>query len=134
MTLGLSATNTANAFLDVFGNTTFTGISGVWVQLHTSAGEPGSAGSVNVSAETTRKQITWSGAASGGAKTMSGTLSWTSWTAGNETIKYITLWDASTSGNFLWSGELSAEKAVTNGDTLNITALTIAVATASIAA
>ena len=132
MTLGVSATNVANKWLDVFGNTAFSGISTVYVGLHT--GDPGAAGTANVSAETDRKAITWSGAASGGSKSMSGTLSWASWDAGNNTISHVSLWDASTAGNFLWSGILSSQKAVSNGDTLNITALTIAIASSSIAA
>lgn len=132
MTLGVSAANVANKWLDVFGNTAFSGIATVYVQLHT--GDPGASGTTLPSAETTRKAITWAGAASAGSKSMSGTLSWASWTAGSETISHVSLWDASTSGNFLWSGALSSSKAVNNGDTLNITALTIAIATASIAA
>lgn len=132
MALGLNATNLANKWLEVLGTTgttagtTFTGVStGIWVKLHTSTGEPGAAGTSNASAEVDRKQISWA-SASGGSKAMSGTLSWTSWDVGTETIKYITLWDASTGGNFLWSGQLSSEKTVANGDTLNITSLTIA--------
>lgn len=127
MTLGISTTDVANDFLDVFGNTSFSGIAAVWVQLHKSTGEPGAAGTSNVSAETTRKQITWSGAASGGSKTSSGTLSWSSWSAGTETIRYISLWTASTGGTFLWSGQLSADKTVNNSDTLNITSITISI-------
>lgn len=124
MTLGLHTVNVANKWLDVFGATTFTGITTVYVQLHD--GDPGAAGTANASAETTRKAVTWSASASG-SKSMSGSLSWASWTAGSETISHISLWDASSAGNFLWSGALSASKAVANGDTLNITALTIAV-------
>jgi hypothetical protein len=132
MTLGVSAANVANKWLDVFGNTAFSGITTVYAGL--AKGDPGAAGTSNASAETERKAITWSGAASGGSKSMSGTLSWASWDAGAETISHITLWSAASGGDFLWSGVLSAQKAVSNGDTLNITALTIAIATASIAA
>jgi hypothetical protein len=123
MTLGLHTTNVANKWLDVFGATTFTGITNVYVKLHT--GDPGT-GAGSVSAEATRKAVTWSAAANG-SKSMSGTLSWTSWAAGSETISHISLWDNVSAGNMLWSGALSASKAVANGDTLNITALTIAV-------
>jgi hypothetical protein len=33
------------------------------------------------------------------------------------------VWDASSAGNFLYSGALSVSKAVVNGDTLTITTL-----------
>lgn len=126
MTLGVHTVNVANKWLDVFGPTatTFTGITNVYVKLHT--GDPGSAGTTAASAETTRKVTAWN-AASGGSKSITTTLSWPSWAAGSETISHISLWDNLTAGNFLWSGALSASKAVGNGDTLNITALTIAI-------
>lgn len=124
MTLGLSTANVANKWLDVFGNTAFSGIATVYVQLHT--GDPGASGTANVVSGPARMSCTWS-AASNGSKSISATLTWSSWSAGSVTVSHISLWDASTSGNFLWSGALSASKAVANGDTLNITALTIAV-------
>ena len=123
MTTGLHTANLANRWLDMLGATAFTAPTTTYVKLHT--GDPGAAGTSNASAETTRKAITWSAAASG-SKSMSGTLSWTSWAAGTETISHISIWDNSTAGNVLWSGQLSSNKTVNNGDTLNITALTAA--------
>ena len=69
--------------------------------------------------------MSWS-AASSGSKAMSGTLSWASWAAGSETISHISFWDASSAGNFLGSAALTASKSVSNGDTLNLTSLSIA--------
>lgn len=123
MTTGLHTSNLANRWLDMLAGTAFTAPTNVYVKLHT--GDPGAAGTANASAETTRKQITWSAAASG-SKSMNGTLSWTSWAAGTETISHISIWDNSTAGNVLWSGQLSSNKTVNNGDTLNITSLTAA--------
>jgi len=123
MTAGLHTANLANRWLDMLGATAFTAPTTTYVKLHT--GDPGAAGTSNASAETTRKAITWSAAASG-SKSMSGTLSWTSWAAGTETISHISIWDNSTAGNVLWSGQLSSNKTVNNGDTLNITSLTAA--------
>lgn len=123
MTLGLAPTNLANKWLDMMGGTAFTAPTGAYVKLHTA--DPGVAGATAASANTTRAQITWS-ASSGGSKAMSGTLSWASWAAGTETISHISIWDASTAGNFLWSGSLSASKTVNNGDTLQITSLSLA--------
>lgn len=124
MTAGLHAVNLANKWLDMLGATAFTAPATTAVKLHT--GDPGSAGTANASAETTRKALTWS-AASSGSKAIAATLpSWTSWSAGAETITHISVWDSTTAGSFLFSAALSASKSITNGDTLNLTALTVA--------
>lgn len=120
MTVGL-ASATANSYLNVFRNTTYTAIATVFVKLH--IGDPGSAGTANASAVTTRNQITWS-AASSGSMSLS-TLSGFSMTS-SETISHVSLWDASTSGNFLQSAALSVSQAVINGSTLNFTTFTLA--------
>lgn len=124
MAVGMSATNLANKWLDVLGGTTFTAPASTWVKLHTA--DPGPSGALAASAEATRKQLTWS-AASAGSKAIAATLpSWATWSAGAETITHISVWDASTAGNFLFSAALTASKSVTNGDTLNLTSLTFA--------
>lgn len=123
MSTGLHAANLANRWLDMLGGTAFTAPTNTYVKLHTA--DPGSAATTAPSAETTRKQITWS-AASAGSKSMSGTLSWSSWSAGTETISHISIWDNVSAGNVLWTGALSSSKTVNNGDTLNITSLTAA--------
>ena len=113
-----------NKILDhVFRNTSYTPPTTVYIKLHT--GDPGEDGTSNAATETTRKSASWS-AASSGSVALSGTISWTS-VAGTETISHISAWDASTSGNCLGSGALTASKAVTAGDTLELTALTISV-------
>lgn len=119
MAVGLHAVNFANKMLDVLGNTTFTGIAVTAVKAHT--GDPGSAGTANASAETTRKALTWAAAASG-AKAITATLpSWAAWAAGPETISHVSVWTSTTAGDFLYSFALTTPKAVTDGDTLNIT-------------
>jgi hypothetical protein len=124
MTAGLAAVNLANKWLDMLAATAFSAPANTYVRAHT--GDPGSAGTSNASAETTRKLLTWS-AASSGSKAITATLpSWTPWAAGTETITHISVWDASTSGNFLYSFALTASKTVSNGDTLNLTSHTIA--------
>ena len=125
MAVGLHAVNLANKWLDMLAATAFTAPSSANVKLHTNAGDPGSAGTSNASAETARKALTWS-AASAGSKVIAATLpSWTSWAAGSETIAHISVWDNISAGNFLYSFTLTTPKAVTNGDTLNLTAHTI---------
>ena len=123
MAVGLHAANLANKWLDMLAGTAFTAPTNTWCKLHTA--DPGASGATAASAETTRKQFTWS-AASGGSKSIAATLpQWASWSAGTETISHISVWDASTAGNFLYSFALTTSKQVTNGDTLNLTAHTI---------
>jgi hypothetical protein len=124
MTVGLAATTLANKWLDMLGATAFTAPTNTYVKLHT--GDPGSAGTANASANTTRVILAWS-AASAGSKAITSTLpSWATWASGSETITHISVWDNLTAGNFLYSVALTVSKAITNGDTLNLTAHTIA--------
>lgn len=123
MAAGLSTVNLANAWLNTLSGTTFTGAT-TYVKLHT--GDPGASGTSNASANTTRVILAWS-AASGGSKAITATLpSWATWASGSETIAYISVWDNLTVGNFLFSVQLTVAKAITNGDTLNLTSLTFA--------
>lgn len=125
MTVGLNTTNLAHKWLTVLSGTTFTGVTTAYVQLHTA--DPGSAGTANVvSPDPTRKAITWA-APSAGSMAMSGTLSWTSWASGTETITHISIWDNSSSGNCLASAALTASKTVNDGDTFNLTSLSVAI-------
>ncbi len=118
MTVGKAAA-TANSYLNVYRATTFTGVS-VFLKLHT--GDPGSAGTANASAVTTRNAVTFA-APSGGSMALSsiGTYSMTT----TETISHGSLWDASSAGNFLESFAFSAGVPVINGSTLTISALTL---------
>jgi hypothetical protein len=117
MSVGISTVH-AHAVLNVLRGTNYTAPASVWLKLHT--GDPGAAGTSNASAETTRKQVTFAAPSAGSA--VAAAVSWASWSAGAETITHVSLWDASTSGNFLISGPLSPTKAVVDTDTLNITA------------
>jgi hypothetical protein len=115
MAVGVSATQIANKWLEVLRGTTFTGIAGVFVKLHTA--DPGAAGATAAAAgSTTRPAITWSAAASG-ALTMTGTAP--SWTNGgtSETLTHISFWDNATAGNFLGSAALSSSQAWASGNT-----------------
>lgn len=124
MAAGLSAVNTANAWLNVLRGTTFTGAAGAFAQLHT--GDPGASGTANVSSTTTRQSVTWN-APSAGSMTLSNTPSWASWAGTNgEVVSHISEWSASTSGTFFLSAQLSASKTLNTGDTLNLTTLTVA--------
>jgi hypothetical protein len=118
MTAGLHAVNTANAWLNVLRGTTFTGIAGTFIQLHTA--DPGAAGTTAISAVTTRQSATFSAAAAG-AIALSNSPAFTM--TATETITHISVWSASTAGNFHWSAALTASKAVVNTDTLTFTAV-----------
>lgn len=112
---GLSVVNLANAWLNTVTGTSFS-ISAVWAQLH--IGSPGASGTANLSAVTTRQQLTFA-AASGGALALSTTPSaWDMTTT--ETITDISLWSLSSSGVFYWSAPLTVAKTVANGDTLTL--------------
>jgi hypothetical protein len=123
MTVGLSAVNTAEKLLNTIGRagTTFTAGS-LYVKLHTA--DPGATAATAASAVTTRYACTFSAASAGSMAltSMGGTWSMTA----TETITHISLWDASTAGNFLWSVALTASKSVVSGDTLSLTSLTLA--------
>jgi hypothetical protein len=117
MAVGISS-YVANKVLDcVFNNTTFTGITQAYIQLH--IGDPGSAGTSNQATETTRKAVSCAAAASG-AITSDADIVWTS-IAGSQDATHFSLWDATTSGNFLGSGTITAN-AYTAGDTFTIPA------------
>lgn len=125
MTVGLSATNLANKWLDMLGATAFTAPVAAYVKLHT--GDPGSAGASNASSVTTRVVLTYA-AASAGSKAANGTLpSWAVWAGTNgEVITHISLFDAISAGNFLFSVALTASKTVNTGDTLSLSSLSVA--------
>lgn len=128
MTVGLSAANLANAWLNSMrgaGNgTTFTAPATLFVQLHT--GDPGASGTANVSSTTTRQSLGFA-AASAGSMALSGTPSWTSWAGTNgEVVTHISVWSASSAGTFYFSAALTASKTLNTGDTLNLNTLTFA--------
>lgn len=121
MTVGLSAV-AANGFLDNFRNNAVSARN-TFLKLHT--GDPGAAAASAASAVTTRNAVTFN-AASAGSMTLStvGAYSMTT----TETITHISLWDASSAGNFLQSAALTAAVPVVNGSSLTFSALTLSFA------
>jgi hypothetical protein len=108
--------------LDHIRGSAYTVPSSLNVKLH--LGDPGEDGTANAAAETTRKVVTFSAAASG---SMSGSGSpvaeWTN-VSNTETYTHFSVWDNITAGNCLGAGSLSASAAVTAGDTFQLTSLT----------
>lgn len=91
-------------------------LSARYIKLHT--GDPGEDGTANAAGETTRKSITGAATANG-VFTSTNALTWTS-VSTTETYSYVSLWDAVTSGNCLWSGALTTSRAVIAGDSFEI--------------
>lgn len=126
MTVGLSATNLANAWLNTMrgsGNgTSFTAPATLFVQCHTA--DPGASGTTAVSTGIATRTALAQNAASAGSQAITATISFSA--TGADTITHISVWSASSAGTFYYSAALSASKTVANGDTLNLTALTFA--------
>lgn len=109
--------------------TSFNVAAGIYVLLHT--GAPGSAGAGNVSSVTTRQAITFT-AATTGVLNSSSSPSWTSWAGTNgEVVTAVSFWDASTSGNCLWTATLSASKTINTGDTFTLSSASLTITNAS---
>jgi len=143
---GLSGAATASGglalkWLDAISGTTFTGLGATYVQLHN--GQPGTDGTANVSKVHTlgtignrvRLTLSWLGGSNNtttnvATKAITATLpSWTGWDAGTDSITHVSVWTGSSSqgaGTFLFSAALTGgAKAVNDGDTLNLTALSL---------
>jgi len=114
VTAGIAAAH-ANALLNLYRGTTVTGIT-LWVKLH--VGDPGSAGTANASAVTTRQSLSFGVAASGSISLSAAPTAW-SMTA-TENLTHVSFWDASTAGNFVRSAPLTTSKAVANLDTFTL--------------
>lgn len=106
-----------DAMLDAFARNVAYQNAAVWVKLH--IGDPGAAGTSNAATETTRKQVTFGSAASGGAISNTAAVEWTN-VSTTETYSHISLWTASSGGTFLGSDDLSSTAPVTAGDTFRI--------------
>lgn len=127
MTVGLSGANVAQAWLRVLrGNsagTTFTAPAVQAAKLHTA--DPGAAGATAAAVgDATRKALTFNDATTSG--TMGLTASPAAWTNGGttETITHISVWDATSAGNFMYSAVLTASQPWVSTNTFTLTSLT----------
>ena len=133
MALGLSAT-VSNDFLEWLFNASAmaTAPAVPWIQLHTA--DPGSAGTTAVAGNATRKDLSAAmGTAASGAITNTAAITWTTGEVDtSEDYTHWSIFDASTAGNFLLSGTMTAN-AVTVGDefTIPIGDLDVTIATAA---
>lgn len=123
MTTGITS-YLANSWLNLLRGTAFTAPSGLYVKLH--VGDPGAAGTANASAVTGRIQGTFA-APAGGAISLTSMASQFAMTA-TETISHVSVWDAATGGNCLWTAALGAPRNVQSGDQLNLSGATLTLA------
>lgn len=114
------ASAAADAVLNAICNNTAYQIAATYVQLHTA--EPGAAGTTSIANETSRKAASWGAPQAGAAgyrKILNdAVITWTNIT-GSQDATHFSLWDASTAGNFIGSGTITAN-AYTAGDTFNV--------------
>lgn len=104
-----------DAWLNALGNNTSFAVAQVYVKLH--VGDPGANGTANPATETTRKAVSF-GVASAGVLASDADVSWTN-IAGSEDANHFTAWDSLTTGNFLFSGTITANP-YDAGDTYTI--------------
>lgn len=116
----MSATNYAEQkILDhLLGTTSFTMPAAPWIKLHT--GDPGEDATANAAGNTTRKQVTFGATASpSGVATSTSSADWTNVSTA-ETYSWYSTWDASTGGNPLLVGQLTAAVTVAVGDNFSL--------------
>lgn len=96
--------------------TAFTQPANVYISLHTA--DPGLTGASEATGGTYGRQSanTSFAASASGSKATNAALTFTLMPAG--TFTHFGVWDASTTGNFLWGGALTASKTLAAGDTL----------------
>ena len=118
----------AGAWLDALGNNTSFAVANVYVKLH--VGDPGANGTSNAATETTRKLASFA-AASAGSLASDADITWMN-IAGSQDATHFTAWDNISTGNFLFSGTITAN-AYTAGDTFTISSgsLTVSLTLAS---
>jgi hypothetical protein len=110
-------------------NTSYTSPSTVYVGLFTS--DPTDAGSgTEVSGGSYARKAATFGAPSDGASTISSAIEFDQATGSWGTVTHFGIYDASTSGNLLYHGALTASKAIDTGDVFKFatSALTVTLA------
>lgn len=110
------------------GGAAYSAVTGAFVQLHT--GDPGAAGTSNVSVgSTTRNSFVFSSSSSGSALSLGTAPS--AWTNGgtSETLTHISAWTASSAGTFLFSVALTASKAWASADSFSLSTLSASIGT-----
>jgi hypothetical protein len=106
-----------NELLDhCLDNAAFTSPTNVYISLHT--GDPGETGANECTGGSYARQTGSFAAASSGTSASDAAFTFTSMPGC--TVTHIGIWDASSGGNFLFGGSLTASKVVGSGDTFEI--------------
>lgn len=120
MTVGYSSANIATIVLNLVARATnATAPVAQFAKLHTA--DPGAAGATAAAVgSTTRVAITWAAPSSNAVAL---TTTFPVWTNGgtSETLTHISVWDASSAGNFLYSIALTSSQAWASGNTFTLT-------------
>lgn len=116
------APNLARDWLNVWRGTGYTAET-LYIGLHT--GDPGSDGTANVSAVTTRHAAAWGAPDNNGVMALSALTTYLMTTT--ETITHLSAWTAGTGGTFRWSVALDTPVNVVSGDNLTVTDIEITV-------
>jgi hypothetical protein len=117
----------------VLGGTTYSQPSNLYLALFTaSTGLETNSPSAEISTSSTgygREAVTFAAASSGSAAT-NATVTFTTATANWGTVTHVAVMDASTSGNVLFHGAVTASKTIETGDTFQVSSgnLTISLA------
>lgn len=94
-----------------------------FVALYTAAPSDSGGGTEVTGGGYSRKAVTFNAASTpGGTTSNSNIVSWTAAGASYGTVTHVGIFDASTGGNLLWQGSLSASKTVADGDTIQFAA------------
>ncbi len=94
-----------------------------YVALYTSAPTDAGGGTEVSGGGYTRKAVTFAAATSGaGTTSNTGDVTWTASGAAFGTVVAIGIFDAASSGNLLWHGNMTASKTIADGDTLEFSA------------
>lgn len=125
MATGFSST-IITAWLNTLRGTNMTAPAGSFAKLHT--GDPGGAGTANASAGSTTRVTFAFAAVSGTSITLTGTApTWTNGGTG-ETITYVSVWDAVTSGTFDYSFPAATPTPWVSTNTITMSSLTVSIA------
>jgi len=115
-----------NELLDhTLKNLAFTSPAAVYVALATASfadDNSGTANEISTTGTAYARQAATFAAASGGSASTSATITYPTATANWGTITHFGIYDASTAGNLLYHGALTASKVINNGDTFEIQA------------
>lgn len=120
---GIFSVSVANSALGLFA------AAAAYIQLH--AGDPGSAGTLNVSSVPTRQPVTW-GSPSDGVLTANNSPEWPLWAGtNNEVVNWVSFWTLASGGTFAGSSPLDSSVTMVITDNLTIDPVTFTVPTAA---